>query len=418
MNANEQEQRSDDRREPAARPFDAVALLSSMRFAVGLVIAIAAACAVATLLPQGPAVAERLQHDPEAGRWLKRLAAAGLTNVFSAWWFIGLLTTLGASLAACVARRVKALGASAAGRTRRRMAGTLCVHVGLLLTLLGGVIRLGWSERGTIQLREGEQVAFFNTDDQRRADLPFTLQLVKFEIERYPAPGASTATAQPAHAEMLAIQWPGEDAGEEGPVEIGVAREVKPPASASATNQDWRVTVLRRVPDFVVDTNTRTVQSRSAQMVNPAILVRAFGPGVAVERWLFARYPDFDMDALGAHQGQPLPFKMLYRVLVNAPEKPRSKTFKSTLRILHGATVVREQTIEVNAPLLYGGYGFYQATYDASEEDLSWTGLLVVRDPGVPVVYLGFVLLLAGVTVTACWRVDGASRPAKEKVPC
>jgi len=408
MSEPEQEKPGSDRREPEARPFNAVEMLSSMRFAIGLVIAIAVACVVATVLPQGPEVAERLQRNPEAGRWLKRLTAAGLTSVFTSWWFIGLLTALGASLAACVTRRAKGLAAGqvAPGPARVRRVGTLLVHSGLLLTLLGGVVRLIWSERGSIQFREGEQVQEFVTDDNRREPLPFTLQLMKFELEHYPAPVASQAPAAPA--ETLAIQWPGTEAGAELPVEIGVERDVPPPAAASATNAAVRVTVLRRVSDFALDTATRTVTSRSNQMLNPAILVRVTGLGAPLERWLFARYPDFGMDAGGGHESQPVPLKMVYRVLVPAADKPHIKSFKSTLRVLQGAVVLREQTIEVNAPLLYGGYGFYQASY--REEDPSWTALLVVRDPGVPVVYAGFILLIAGVFVTACWRPEGARR--------
>ena len=119
-----------------------------------------------------------------------------------------------------MARRVKALAAVArvAGKARLRMAGTLLVHAGILLTLAGGVIRLCWSERGTIQFREGEQTAFFNSEDQQRMPLPFTLQLVKFEVERYPAPAAAQSAAPEVQAETLAIQWSGEDAGEELPV--------------------------------------------------------------------------------------------------------------------------------------------------------------------------------------------------------
>ena len=168
------------------------------------------------------------------------------------------------------------------------------------------------------------------------------------------------------------------------------------------------MTVLRRVPDFAIDTDTRIVTSRSDQLVNPAILVRVTGLGAPLERWLFARYPDFGMDAGGGHESQPVPLKMVYRVLVPAADKPHIKLFKSTLRVLQGAVVLREQTIEVNAPLLYGGYGFYQASY--REEDPSWTALLVVRDPGVPVVYAGFILLIAGVFITMCWRPEGARR--------
>jgi cytochrome c biogenesis protein ResB len=48
----------------------------------------------------------------------------------------------------------------------------------------------------------------------------------------------------------------------------------------------------------------------------------------------------------------------------------------------------------VNRPLTFKGYTFYQSGYDPN--DLSWTSLEVVRDPGVRLVYLGFILLIGG----------------------
>jgi hypothetical protein len=399
--------------EQAPRPLRTFERLASMRVALGLIGAIVVACIVATVVPQGPDVAEQLQRNPEAGRWLKRLAAAGLTTIFSAWWFIGLLAALGASLAVCVARRLRALLTVGTGTTGRLLTlGTLLVHTGMLLILVGGAIKLFWSERGTLALREGGQAAGFTTDDQRHRPLPCTLQLVRFEIERYPAVQAPAATVQ---SETLAIRWPGAPDDEELPVAVGVERLVTPKVAGAASNQSYRVTVLRRIPDFAMDTATRTIQSRSDKLLNPAVLVRvAAGSAPAVERWLFARYPDFDMTAMSghAHPAEAPPLKMQYKVMVTAPElPPRIKAFKSTLRILKDAQVVREQTIEVNAPLSYGGYSFFQSGYN--EDDLSWTALLVVRDPSVPVVYFGFILLGIGAFLTACWRAEQVGEESK-----
>lgn len=421
MSEQEKEQRPVGTPGSAPQPFSVtkvvvsvVDILASMRFAIGLVCVIVVVCIVATLLPQGPEVAEQVQRNPEASRWLKRLAAAGLTNVFASWWFIGMLTVLGASLAVCITRRLKvliSLGVGAAGKVLT--IGTLLVHIGILLTLVGGVIKLFWSERGAIQLREGEQTSAFTTDDNQRAPLPYTLELVKFDIERYPAKAAGK-TEETVASETLVIQWPGVEREEAVPVAIGVERQVAPKVVAAHSNQAYRVTVLRRVPDFTIDTATRVVQSRSDKMLNPAILVRVAGSGPTAERWLFARYPDFDMDAMSGHSNpaDAPPFKMKYKVMISAPEMmPRIKSFKSSLRILKDAKVVQEKTIEVNSPLSYGGYSFFQSGYN--EDDLSWTELLVVRDPSVPVVYLGFILLSIGAFLTACWRAEKVKEESK-----
>lgn len=406
--SEQEEQRIAEKSSPAMpgqNPFTVVGLLASMRFAIGLLCVITVACIVATVLPQGAEVTEQLRGNPDAHPWLKRLAAAGLTNVFSSWWFIGLLTALGASLAVCITRRLKVLIASGVESAGKALTwGTLLVHVGMLLTLVGGVIKLFWGERGSLQLREGEQTAVFVTDGNRQEQLPYTVQLVKFDIERYPAPASTNKPVANTEAETLALQWDGKDTGVELPVVIGDERAVRPPASTPDSNQAWRVTVLQRIPDFSIDTATHVVQTRSDRMLNPAIRVRVVGRGATFERWLFARYPDFDLNAMSGHASPPTPFKMRYKVMVSTAEQPRIKSFKSTLRILKGTTVVQERTIEVNSPLSYEGYSFYQSGYN--EDDLSWTALLVVHDPSVPVVYLGFILLGIGAFLTAYWRAE------------
>ena len=50
--------------------------------------------------------------------------------------------------------------------------------------------------------------------------------------------------------------------------------------------------------------------------------------------------------------------------------------------------------ILVNDPLRFGDYALFQSSYD--KEHLSWSGFQIVKDPGVPVVYLGFILLILG----------------------
>ena len=70
------------------------------------------------------------------------------------------------------------------------------------------------------------------------------------------------------------------------------------------------------------------------------------------------------------------------------------KDFKSWLQVIEGGEVVKEKTIEVNHPLTHEGYAFYQSSYDKDRE--RWSGIEVVKDPGVPLVYAGFLFLVLG----------------------
>ena len=71
------------------------------------------------------------------------------------------------------------------------------------------------------------------------------------------------------------------------------------------------------------------------------------------------------------------------------------KDFISDIDVVRDGKVVASKEIEVNKPLHYGGYHFYQSSYDAENEQ--YTVLSVVSDTGLYLVYAGYILLLAGV---------------------
>ena len=87
------------------------------------------------------------------------------------------------------------------------------------------------------------------------------------------------------------------------------------------------------------------------------------------------------------------------------------KAFKSTVEVIEKGVVVCTRTIAVNSPLSWGGYTFYQTSYNP--DDLAWSALQVVRDPGIPIVYAGFVLMMTGLTLVFCvgpWLGDQRRR--------
>jgi len=67
----------------------------------------------------------------------------------------------------------------------------------------------------------------------------------------------------------------------------------------------------------------------------------------------------------------------------------------SKLQIIENNKVVAEKDIEVNHPLHYGGYHFYQHSYDA--EAGQYTVLAVTSDTGLALVYAGYLMLCIGV---------------------
>ncbi|MBI3987702.1 MAG: cytochrome c biogenesis protein ResB, partial [Lentisphaerae bacterium] len=160
-----------------------------------------------------------------------------------------------------------------------------------------------------------------------------------------------------------------------------------------------------------------------AEPRNPAILVEIEGRELRVSRWLFANHPEFDMphstsakaaadmstSASGKDQEGKLSLR--YRSAGGAHLQARPdgtkrdiRSYKSELQLLENGKVVREKTIEVNSPLSHRGYTLYQSGYNP--EDLTWSTLQVVRDPGVPVVYAGFLCMIGGLILLLCFKSE------------
>jgi len=79
-------------------------------------------------------------------------------------------------------------------------------------------------------------------------------------------------------------------------------------------------------------------------------------------------------------------------ILRNKETEP--KAYRSYMSVLKDGKVVKTKMMEVNSPLLFGGYYFYQSNFDP--KDPNYSGVMVVKDPGVYIVFLGFFMLVVG----------------------
>lgn len=359
--------------------------LASVKFAVGVVVVIAVVCIAGTLLPQGADVAAYLRRYPDAAGRMELFGSLGLTHVFHSWWFIGLLCLLASTMMVCSSRRFNTVRRTT-GYARGRALGSMLTHISMLLILAGGVVRGIWGQKGYIELREGDTKAQFVVENGE-TPLPFALHLSKFEIET-DTPQDKTDTDDGNH---LLIAWPDRNLKVSLPIKVDVDQQFA----------DFHIKILKYVPDFVIDMATKEVTSRSDEPRNPAILVAVDGPTYRNHRWMFAKFPDFVMHTPDGEPTGPCPLEMVYED--RAAARPRVidgpiKNFRSTLDVVEGDdAVVQGRILEVNSPFTYKGYTFYQAGYNP--DDLTYTSLEVVKDPGVKIVYAGFSLLIVGLFV-------------------
>lgn len=365
-----------------------IQLLASVPFASVIVLLIALACIAGTLIPQGGQVEGYLASHPASESWFSVMGWLGLTHVFYSWWFLALLMLLAASLVVCTSRRFQAMRMTS-GAIRLRITGSFISHVSLLTILAGGVVRAVWSEKGMIAFREGEAVSQCGGEESPMP-LPFSIRLVRFELEHYAPPSPAAGE----RSDRLFVRREGAEGEQAIDVKEGVSVRLATP-SGDATGVA-SLAIERVVPDFVMDGATGEVKSRGDQFNNPAIQVAVTDGGVTNRAWVFARFPrraDASMPYVFRYVVDPLRSAMASRGMP-------IKAYKSTVEIIDEGKVVLQRQIAVNSPLSYKGYTFYQTSYNP--DDLSWTQLQVVRDPSVPIVYGGFMLMMVGLTIVFC----------------
>ncbi|MBI5208428.1 MAG: cytochrome c biogenesis protein ResB [Elusimicrobia bacterium] len=328
------------------------AFLASPKLLYWLLPALIVMSVAGTLVPQGEA------RDAYAGRfgvWAGLLLGLRVDDIYHSWPFTALLALLALNLGLCTWRR-------RAGFNRRR--DVLTTHVGVLVTLAGGVATAVLGQRGSMPFHVGEL-----RDRVESAagafTLPFSVRLERFEVERHDADRhhltvihrkdgwAETVDAQP---------------GVPRPLHEGTASLV----------------VVDYYPDFAMDEKGPSTRSQSPN--NPALRVEVSDGQGKEKHWVFARFAGF-------HANPNSRYELTYEL---APG--RIKQFRSDIEVLDGGWVAGRASVSVNTPFRWKGWAFYQSGYDPDNPDYS--NLLVSRDPGVPLVYAGFLLLCVGVAWT------------------
>ncbi len=235
-------------------------------------------------------------------------------------------------------------------------------------------------------------------------------------------------------------------AGVELPVNPGQAYQIG----------DRYVRVGAYYPHFTFDIASKSAGNASDQPINPALQVeiRLGGPQGEVEYagWLFANMPGFSMSGHqdgtrkegvpvyrhegGGQQGGPSLTVSVFsgnervdsRELTTVPGRhtlafgdgkyvavfrnrdTEAKNYYSKLSIVKDGQAIESREIFVNDPYTYGGFTFYQANFDP--RNLRYSGIDVVRDPGLWFAYGGLVLMLLGVLHIFYLRTIGRRKAA------
>ncbi len=270
--------------------------------------------------------------------------------------FAGLVSIWVLNLAVCTIRKGPVLPGA-----------VLLVHLAVLLVVAGGVLTAVAGQRGRMVLRTGDPAAVTALDREGRPafGLPFAVRLDDFRVE---------VDRDPVH--RLSLRHPEEDWHR--------TLEVAPGTVQPVPGTRWSLAIGRFIPDLVV--GAKGAEKRSEKPRNPALQVAFLEDGEPRGgAWLFAHFP-------GLHQEElPLEAEYIY-------EPAPVGQYVSRVTLLDGSgREVRAAEVKVNHPLRHGGFTLYQAAYDPEDEKVSV--LEASKDPGVAVVYAGFILLMTGLTL-------------------
>ena len=149
-----------------------------------------------------------------------------------------------------------------------------------------------------------------------------------------------------------------------------------------------KIIVVRRFDNFKISIrgDEREISDAPGPAENPAVEVELIkGDGVRKRRFVFERF--------AGHEEWQEDVKLSYSTV----RVKGVKDYFSDLEIIKDGQVVLRKTIEVNDPLHYGGYHFYQNSY--GREGKEYTVLGVASDSGLRAVYAGYWLLCGGAVV-------------------
>ncbi|MHC4618644.1 MAG: cytochrome c biogenesis protein ResB [Planctomycetota bacterium] len=255
-----------------------------------------------------------------------------------------------------------------------RVPALLLMHAGCVLILLGS----GWGSRaghrvqakvfGIEKICKGQMIIFEGETENKVSledaaaivKLPFSLRLKDFRVEHY----------EPAYLDIESQEGPSWRI----PVEIG--------SEFSLGEGFGTVKIVQAFENFKItfEEGRSVAFDDEGPGYNAALEVQIKdSDGEASTRYVFERFP--------GHAHPEDKFQLYYRRVIS--------DYISEVEVIEDGKAAAEKRIEVNHPLHFGGYHFYQESYD--REGHRYTILQVVSDNGLNLVYVGYVILCIGV---------------------
>ena len=284
----------------------------------------------------------------------------GLNKITQTWYFLLILFFFSTCLLMVSIKRIS-LGFLS-------NLGFLVNHLGLYIALNAGVFGSGDLIRYTMELKENKIAWVANDANNKAVVMPIAIVLEDFVMDEF-AP------------KLAIINHKGDLLTQKGKNLFLVKKGLK-----VELENNYSVEVVDYIPEAVkFDNSYRSVNQEGA---TPAVYVKVTNSktGFKGAGWLASGTFLYDQQHLGLEKHQ---FLVLTR--------PEPKKFSSKIKVF---TVDKDEystTLEVNKPFEVMGWKLYQLSYDERFGKYSTTSTIeFVKDPWLPVVYLGVFMMIAG----------------------
>lgn len=288
------------------------------------------------------------------------IALFGLNKITQTWYFLLVVFFFSTCLLMVSIKRI-ALGVLS-------NLGFLANHLGLYIALNAGVFGSGDLIRYTMELKENKISWVANDANNKAVVMPIAIVLEDFIMDEF-AP------------KLAIINQKGSLLTKNGKNLFLVKKGLK-----AELEKGYVAEVIDYIPEAVKYNDVyRAVNQEGA---TPAVYVKVTNAktGFKREGWLASGTFLYDQQYLGLGKHD-------FLVLT----KPEPKKYSSKIKVF---TIDKEEyktVLEVNKPFEVQGWKMYQLSYDERFGKYSTTSTIeLVKDPWLPVVYLGVFMMIAG----------------------
>lgn len=284
----------------------------------------------------------------------------GLNHITTNWAFILILIVFLSNLGLITIKRFFQFSIS--------NIGFILNHLGLFLALTAGVLGSGDLQRMTIDTKENQPSWIALDEENNPIELPFAFFLKDFRLEEYPPKLAlvdnKTGDLHFNDGKNLYL-IENEKSYEFGDFEIKINNYLT--SSGRIGDRYAFVNEIGSPPAALVE----VIDKKKDSIINGWISCGSF-----------------------SRQPQSLKINEQISLVMTVPE---AKKFSSDITILTQDETKTDVTLEVNKPYKFEGWKIYQYSYDDSLGKWSDISVLeMVKDPWLPVIYIGIFMMIAG----------------------